>query len=84
MVKQTASKIVREIENLNENESIAVLNYISELLSNRRFPISASAGENQLSDDLISSLSERPENRRARQVIEWEKVRRRNSYQRAA
>lgn len=31
------------------------------------------------SDDLISSLQNRPENQRARQVFEWELVRRHNS-----
>ena len=82
MVKQTNSKIVREIDKLNENETLAVLDYISELLSNRQLPIPAS--ETQFSDDLIATLSENRENRCARQVVEWEKVRRRNNYQRAA
>ena len=81
MVKQTNSKIVREIDKLNENETLAVLDYISELLSNRQLPIPS---ETQFSDDLIASLSENRENRCARQVVEWEKVRRRNNYQRAA
>ena len=81
MVKQTNSKIVREIDKLNENETLAVLDYISELLSNRQLPIPS---ETQFSDDLIASLSENRENRCARQVLEWEKVRRRNNYQRAA
>ena len=81
MVKQTNSKIVREIDKLNENETLAVLDYISELLSTRQLPI---PGENQFNDDLIASLSENRENRCARQVVEWEKVRRRNNHQRAA
>lgn len=81
MVKQTNSKIVREIDKLNENETLAVLDYISQLLSSRQFPI---PNETQSSDDLIASLSEKRENRCARQVVEWEKVRRRNNYQRAA
>jgi hypothetical protein len=81
MVKQTNSKIVREIDKLNENETLAVLDYISELLSNRQLPIPT---ETQFSDDLIATLSENRENRRARQVVEWEKARRRNNYQRAA
>jgi len=81
MVKQTNSKIVREIDKLNENETLAVLDYISELLSNRQLPIPS---ETQFSDDLIASLSENRENRCARQVVEWEKARRRNNYQRAA
>jgi hypothetical protein len=81
MVRQTNSKIVREIDKLNENETLAVLDYISELLSNRQLPIPS---ETQFSDDLIASLSENRENRCARQVVEWEKARRRNNYQRAA
>lgn len=83
MVKQTNSKIVREIDKLNEHETLAVLDYISELLTNRQLPI-PTAAETQFNDDLIASLSEKRENRCARQVIEWEKVRRRNNYQRAA
>ena len=67
MVKQTTSKIVREIHKLNDNETSAVLDYISELLSNRQLPIPL---ETQFSDDLIASLSEKRENRCARQVVE--------------
>jgi hypothetical protein len=83
MVRQTNSKIVREIDKLNEHETLAVLDYISQLLSTRQFPISASS-ENQLNDDLIASLSEKRENRCAQQVVEWEKVRRRGQHHRAA
>ena len=75
MVNQTNNKIVREIDKLNEHESLAVVNYISQLLSNR---ISKSK-EPKSGDDLIVSLSDAYENRRARQVIEWEKVRRQNA-----
>jgi hypothetical protein len=83
MVKKTTNNIVREIDKLSESESIAVIEYISELLTSRQqFPIPS---ENQFSDDLIASLSEKRENRCARQVVEWEKVRRRNNgHQRAA
>lgn len=79
MVKQTNNKIVREIDKLENNESLAVLAYITELLSIRI----SNQTETQLSDDLIASLAETRENQRARQVVEWEKVRRRNNYQRA-
>ncbi len=75
MVNQT-NKIVREIDKLNENESLAVLEYISQLLT-RRLPIQTN--ESPAGDDLIRSLSERRENARARQVVEWEKTRRRNA-----
>ena len=74
MVKRTNPNIKSEIDKLNENETLAVVNYISQLLSNR---ISRQS-DSQTNDDLIVSLSERRENRRARQVFEWEKVRRQN------
>jgi len=75
MVKQTHQNIASEIDKLNDNDAIAVANYISQLLSNR---ISKSK-EPKSGDDLIVSLSDAYENRRARQVIEWEKVRRQNA-----
>ncbi len=75
MVKQTNQNIAGEIDKLNDNETNAVVNYISQLLSNR---ISKSK-EPKLNDDLILSLSDAYENRRARQVVEWEKVRRQNA-----
>jgi len=75
MVKQTQQNIASEIDNLNDNDAIAVANYISQLLSNR---ISKSK-EPKPNDDLILSLSDAYENRRARQVVEWEKVRRQNA-----
>jgi len=75
MVKQTHQNIAGEIDKLNDNDAIAVVNYISQLLSNH---ISKSK-EPKLNDDLILSLSDAYENRRARQVVEWEKVRRQNA-----
>ena len=75
MVKRTNSIIKSEIDKLNENETKAVVNYISQLLLSRNHKQS----DSQLNDDLIMSLSERPENRRARQVFEWEKIRRQNA-----
>ena len=79
MVKQTKQNIAGEINKLNENETLAVVNYISQLLSTR---ISKQT-ENSINDDVIVSLSDAYENKRARQVFEWEKVRRQN-VQRAA
>ncbi len=74
MVNQINNKIVRDIDKLNENETLAVHEYISQLLS-RRHSIPT---ENQFNDDLIASLSDRRENQRAQQVVEWERTRRRN------
>lgn len=75
MVNQTNNKIVRDIDTLKDNEALATAaDYISQLLS-KPLPIST---ENQLNDDLIAFLSNKRENRRARQVVEWESVRRQN------
>ncbi len=78
-VNQTNKTIASEINKLNDNETFAVLNYISQLLSTRI----SKQRENPSSDDLIVSLADAHENKRARQVVEWEKVRRQN-VQRAA
>lgn len=81
MVKKTNDKIVREISKLNENESLAVLEHISKLLSAYRAPLQT---DKIFNDDLIASLSDKRENLRARQVVEWEKTRRRGEQSRAA
>ena len=81
MVNKINSKIVRDIDKLNENETLAVHEYISQLLSRRHSvptTTTATSAENQFNDDLIASLSDRRENRRAQQVVEWERTRRRN------
>ncbi len=75
MVNQTNQTIVSEINKLNEHETAAVAGYISQLLSNRI----SKQKENFSNDDLIVSLSDAYENKRARQVLEWEKVRRQNA-----
>lgn len=74
MVKQAEQNIAGEINKLNENETLAVVNYISQLLSTRI----SKQSENSTNDDVIVSLSDAYENKRARQVFEWEKVRRQN------
>lgn len=79
MVKPINKNAVSEFDKLNENETLAVLDYISELLS-ARLPKSK---DNPVNDELIVSLQDTYENKRARQVFEWERVRRQN-YRRAA
>ncbi|MBA2494874.1 MAG: hypothetical protein H0V31_09300 [Acidobacteria bacterium] len=79
MVKQTKHNVAGEIDKLDENETLAVINCISQLLSTRI----SKQQENFINDDLIVSLADAYENKRARQVFEWEKVRRQN-VQRAA
>jgi len=75
MVKRTNQTIAREFDKLTEDEQIAVLEYISQILSTRNFPIQSEVSFN---DDLVASLSEKRENRRAQQVVEWERARRRS------
>jgi hypothetical protein len=79
MVKRKNNRVASEIDKLNEHETSAVLDYISDILSTR----SPKSLENLPNDDLIVSLSDAYENKRARQVFEWERVRRQN-VQRAA
>jgi len=74
MVMNTNNNIVRDIDKLNDSEILAVSEYISQLLS-KPLPIPT---DNQFNDDLIAALSEKRENQRARQVVEWEYIRRRN------
>lgn len=73
MVKQQNRNVAGEINKLNENETHAVLDYISELLSAR---LPKSKEQNSINDELIVSLQDAHENKRARQVFEWESARR--------
>lgn len=73
----TNNNLAREIDKLNETETLAVAGYISQILSKR---ISKPTNPN---DDLIVSLAEAYENKRARAVVEWEKTRRQQNYGRA-
>ncbi|MGI8786304.1 MAG: hypothetical protein ACR2HG_00900 [Pyrinomonadaceae bacterium] len=75
MVKRTNPKIASQIEKLNDTEIQAVVRYISQLLSNRINKLK----EPKSNDDLILSLADAYENRRARQVFEWERARRQNA-----
>ena len=79
MVKRTKTNVASEIDKLNEYETLAVVNYISQLLSNR---IKKSKDNSSTTnDDLIVSLSDAYENKRARQVVEWERLGRQNMQQ---
>ncbi|MCY7376057.1 MAG: hypothetical protein LH472_08815 [Pyrinomonadaceae bacterium] len=75
MVRQTNQNVVSEIDKLNEKETLAVANYVSQILSSRH----SKPKENSTNDDLIVSLSDAYENKRARQVFEWERTRRQNA-----
>lgn len=76
MVKTNNRNVAGEIDKLNENETLAVLDYISELLSAR---LPKSKDNNPINDELIVSLQDAYENKRARQVFEWETARRQNT-----
>lgn len=76
MVNRNNANVTGEIDKLNDKERIAVLNYISQILSSRL----PNQKENPLKDELIVSLQDTYENKRARQVFEWERVRRSNHH----
>jgi len=75
MVKQSNQTIASQLDKLNEKETAAVVSYISQILSARL----SKQTDSQPNDDLIVFLSNKRENRRARQVVEWEKARRQNA-----
>ena len=78
MVKRGTNQTIHsEIDKLNEKETAAVVNYISQLVSARLQK--QSEQPSSCNDDLIVFLSDKRENRRARQVMEWEKIRRQNA-----
>ncbi|MGB7069173.1 MAG: hypothetical protein WBD22_06735 [Pyrinomonadaceae bacterium] len=74
MVNRIDARISDEKDRLNENDTAAVLTYISDLKSTRR----PTSKDNTLNDDLIMYLSDAYENKRDRQVAEWERLRRVN------
>jgi hypothetical protein len=75
MVNRLHKYAVRELDKLNENETLSVLDHIADLLS-ARLPWPR---KNPFNDELIISLAQRKENLRARQVVEWEKTRRKGA-----
>jgi hypothetical protein len=70
MVNRINPKRDGELDKLTRHDAAAALNYISENLSTSR------SKDNPRIDDLILSLANAHENRRARQVTEWEEMRR--------
>lgn len=79
MVERTPKNIPDEINKLKENETLAVSTYNSKPPSNQD-----TRSNNKIKlDDLIGSLSDAYENKRARQVFEWEMIQRK-SFQKAA
>ncbi len=74
MFTRTSPNLKNEIEKLNDKEITYVAGYISQLIASRIHKQS----DSPTNDDLIAALSARRENQRARQVYEWERVRRQN------
>lgn len=66
--------IAQKLETLSDAELSDVFNRIPNLEASRN-------NSNNTEDDLILSLQNRKENRRARQVFEWEATRRRFALQ---
>lgn len=79
MNNRAENKLQREIAKLNDSEALSLQNYITELLSSRKTKTTDIASN----DELITALEDKRENQCARQVIEWEKTRRRNFYRAA-
>ena len=69
-----------KLEALSESEVGEVLDYISALESTRRTKTTPTVGD----DELLSTLADARENRRARQAFEWEAVRRKAERRAAA
>ena len=74
MVNRISPKTDPEFDKLTRQDAAAAINYISDTLSSAR----SQSKDNPRFDDLIVSLTNAHENRRARQVTEWERMRRQN------
>ena len=70
-------RLAFKIETLSENEVGDLLEYIGMLETVRR----PASNADIVDDELVNYLADAEENRRARQVLEWEKVRRRADLQ---
>ena len=69
-----------KLEALSESEVGEVLDYVSSMESKNLARTAPSVGE----DELLASLADAQENRRARQAFEWEAVRRKAEKRAAA
>jgi F0F1-type ATP synthase epsilon subunit len=74
-------RLALKLDALNDAEVGEVLDYISIMESMRR---AISDGPIHVEDDLITTLADARENKRARQAHEWESVRRRAEKRAAA
>lgn len=76
-------RLLYKLDHLSETEINEVLNYVTQIeanhseLATRQSPLFPEITPNITDDDLVLALGAAYENRRARQVIEWEAIRRR-------
>ena len=68
MVKRIDRNVAPELDKLNQQDASAVLTHFGDGLARGR----SRSKENPLTDELIVSLADAYENKRARQVTEWE------------
>ena len=79
-VNQERQFLALKLEALSESEVGEVLDYICSMESKKRARSAPSGGE----DELLATLADARENRRARQAFEWEAVRRKAEKRAAA
>jgi len=72
-------KLQDKAESLSESEISELLDYINTLETVRE----QSLKPNLFDDEIVSLLSDSVENRRARVVVEWDKIRRKADYRAA-
>lgn len=76
--------LAQKLETLNDAEVCEVLDYISDLESQRESRHRSRSVSPAWDDEVLSALAEALENQRARQAFEWEAVRRKAEKRAAA
>lgn len=71
MVNRTNRNVARKINKLAKSDAAAARSYIAKT----RFSRNTNSKESPVVDDVIAQLANAHENRRARQVTEWERMR---------
>ena len=69
-------RLLYKLDHLSEGEITEVLDYVSLIEAAKEAPANSPLAESS-DDEILSTLSGAYENRRARQVAEWENIRRR-------
>ncbi len=71
MVNRMNRNVAREVDKLTSSDAAAARSYIAKTLSYRN----TNSIESPVVDEVIAQLANAHENRRARQVMEWERMR---------